>query len=176
MSAALTTADPPEKKAKKPKGGGLGMIGVFLCCVIGAAAGGAGALVGMAKFAPGLIGAHAEAPAAPSPAAAPTALDYIEIDNAFTSNLSDTGRYLQVRISVSSDGGPPVAAAIVKHKPAIVSAVLSVLGELGEADVADRAAKDRLRAKIRTAINEVLNRNAGVSGVREVFIVSLVVQ
>lgn len=140
---------------------------------IGAAVGSGGALVGVATLRPGLLLGHA----APAPVAqAATAIEYVELDNAFTSNLADTGRYLQLRIAVSNTGGPQVAAALAKHKLAIVSAVLAVLGEVGEADVADRAAKTKLRATIRAAINDVLSRNAHVGGVDEVFFTSLVVQ
>lgn len=161
---------------KKPKGRGIAaLLGFALCFVAGAGAGGAGAAIGLLKFAPGLVGGgHGKAEAAADPAKVP--VEYVEVDNAFTSNLVDTGRYLQVRIAVSSNGGPPVAAAMATHKPAIISAVLAVLGDLGEPDVADRVAKDRLRAKIRTAINDVMRSKAGLPGVSEVFIVSLVVQ
>ncbi|MFZ4689120.1 MAG: flagellar basal body-associated FliL family protein [Polymorphobacter sp.] len=49
-------------------------------------------------------------------------------------------------------------------------------GELAEADVADRPAKDKLRGKLKAAINDVL-RSKGVTGdVEDVFFTSLVVQ
>ena len=169
-------ADAPPKKTK---GRGIAaLLGFGLCFAAGAGAGGAGAAIGLLAFAPASVGngggAHAATEKAKEAAKAP--VEYVEIDNAFTSNLVDTGRYLQVRIAASSDGGPAVGAAITAHKPAIVSAVLAVLGELGEPDVADRIAKDKLRAKIRAAINDVLSRKAGLAGVSEVFIVSLVIQ
>ena len=165
-------ADAPPKK---PKGRSIAaLLGFALCFAAGAGAGGAGAAIGLLAFAPGGAGAHSVPKKAEEHAKAP--VEYVEIDNAFTSNLVDTGRYLQVRIAASSDGGPAVGVAITAHKPAIVSAVLAVLGELGEPDVADRIAKDKLRAKIRAAINDVLSRKAGLAGVSEVFIVSLVIQ
>ncbi len=169
----MDAAVPPAKiKAKR----GLGGILMFmLCFVAGTAAGGAGAAIGLMMFAPQRLAAGAT----PLPEAKPAVkspVEYVEIDNAFTSNLVDTGRYLQVKIAVSTEGGPAVAAAIVRHKPAIVSAVLAVLGELGESDVASRAAKDRMRARIRAAMNDVLIRKAATAGIAEVFIVSMVVQ
>ena len=124
------------------------------------------------KFSPGIAGGKAVA----ATAAPATPVEYIELDNAFTSNLADTGRYLQLRIAVSTTGGVPVTAALAQHKLAIVSAVLAVLGEVRESDVADRAAKTKLRATIRGAINDVLDRKAHVVGVDEVFFTSLVVQ
>lgn len=145
----------------------------------GIAAGGGGAVIalsqlgGIAALTGGATAPKAHAEPAP---AAPAKLDYIELENAFTSNLIDTGRYLQLRIAVSTKGGPTVVAAMTEHKLAIVSAILAVLGEAGEADVADRVAKERLRANVRAAINDVLRRKAGTAGVDEVYFTSLVVQ
>ncbi|KPF79494.1 hypothetical protein IP88_01850 [alpha proteobacterium AAP81b] len=142
--------------------------------VLGAVAGGAGTGIGLA--AAGLIGGGggAAAPAAEHHAGEP--VQYVEIDNAFTSNLTDTGRYLQLRLSVSTTGGEEVAAEIAKHKPALVSAVLAVLGDMAEADVADRAAKDKLRARLKEAINEALKAKGETGTIDEVFLTSLVVQ
>ena len=166
-----TTAPPDTDKTVKAKGGGMAkMLFVALAFVAGAGAGGFGAVIGAGKL--GVTRAsHEEAkPAAES------LVEYVEIDTAFTSNLVDTGRYLQVRLSVSTTAGPAVVAAIAKHKPALVSAVLSVLGECSENDVADRAAKDKLRSRLLAAINETLAKKAVKPGIDEVFFTSLVVQ
>ena len=159
--------------AKKPKGGGLmRVLLILLAFVAGAGAGGFGVVMAVTQLGLGggkAAGGH-EAVAAVLP------VQYVEIDNPFTSNLVDTGRYLQLRISVSTKAGEPVVAAIAQHQPAIVSTVLSVLGELSEIDVADRPAKDKLRARLKTAINEVLAGKGVAGGVDEVFFTSLVVQ
>jgi flagellar basal body-associated protein FliL len=165
----MTDAAPKPAKAKK----GLGGVVMVAAAFVGAAAGSGGALMAVVTLRPGLLGGKAAV--APVVVAA-TPVEYIELENAFTSNLADTGRYLQLRIAVSSTGGPPVTAALTQHKLAIVSAVLAVLGEVGEADVADRVAKAKLRATIRGAINDVLTRKAHVAGIDEVFFTSLVVQ
>ncbi len=171
MTAVETPA--PEAVPKKP--GLMAKLLPVLTLVIGAVAGGAGAAIGLA--AAGMIGGgggagHGEAAAA----AHGEPVQYVEVDNAFTSNLTDTGRYLQLRLSVSTTGGEEVATTIEKHKPALVSAVLAVLGELGEADVADRPAKDKLRARIKEAINEVLKGKGEGASIDDVFFTSLVVQ
>lgn len=165
----------PEILAKPPKKSG-GMVKMLLIVVAftgGAAAGGGGAVMAMMQLG-GLPGGNARAAA--KEAATPGKLDYVELDNAFTSNLIDTGRYLQLRIAVSTTGGPAVTAALVKHKLAIISSVLAVLGEMGESDIANRAAKDKLRTQVRTAINDVLRHKAGTAGIDEVYFTSLVVQ
>ena len=102
---ASTTAEPKSADAKpvKEKGSGIGKtLFIVVASAVGAAAGGFGAVIAAGSLGIG-GGGHAEAPAAP----AHGPVEYIEIDQAFTSNLSDTGRYLQVRLSISQSGGPP---------------------------------------------------------------------
>jgi flagellar basal body-associated protein FliL len=174
MTAASPPATPPADAAapaaKKP--GLLVRLLPMVTLVIGAVAGGAGAAIGLVA-AGGLGGGGGAAAPAHHP---PEPVQYVEIDNAFTSNLVDTGRYLQLRLSVSTTGGEEVVAEIEKHKPALVSAVLAVLGDLSEADVADRAAKDKLRGRLRTAVNEVLKAKGEGATIEDVFLTSLVVQ
>ena len=172
----MNAPTPDLAKTAKPKGKAGGIIRILLfgvAFVAGAGAGGFGAIMAAAKLGIGGGGSsHAEAP----PALAHGPVSYVEIDNAFTSNLVDTGRYLQLRLSVSTTGGEPVANAVKLHKPALVSTVLEVLGELSEGDVADRAAKDKLRQKLKESINKTLKENGEAQGVEEVFFTSLVVQ
>ena len=163
-------ADPDKPKLKRRGGGVLLIAAAFIA---GVTAGGAGAGVAMTTF--GLLPAagkdHGKAKS-PEPAK----LDYVEIDNAFTSNLTDTGRYLQLRIAVSTTGGAPVVTALATHKLAIVSSVLGVLGDLAEDDIADRRAKSKLKVQLREAIDGVLRQKAGGGAIDEVFLTSLVVQ
>ena len=167
--AETAAAQPP---TKPPSKGGLGKtLIVFAAFAGGAVAAGGGAAYAVMQ----LANRPAKVPPA-RVAVAPVKLDYVELENAFTSNLVDTGRYLQLKIAVSTTGGPPVIAALATHRLAVVSAVLAVLGDLGESDIADRAAKDKLRRTVRTAINDVLRRKANVDGVDEVYFTSLVVQ
>lgn len=173
MNTATAASDPA--KPAKGKGAGLAKIlFIGLAFVAGAGAGGFGAVIGAGKL--GVTGGGHEAAKPAAESAAESAVEYVEIDTAFTSNLVDTGRYLQVRLSVSTTAGPAVVTAIARHKPALVSAVLSVLGECSENDVADRGAKDKLRSRLLAAINETLAKKGVKPGVDEVFFTSLVVQ
>lgn len=171
--AAATTEKP--KKAKK---GFMGALVPVLAFVAGAGAGGAGAVLAVLQLG-GQLGlpaaGHAPAAAAaPQPPAGP--LEYVEIDNAFTSNLADNGRYLQVKLSLSTFGGADAVAAIEKHHPAIVSAVLAALGEAREPDLASVEAKDALRERLKDVINKALKAKGEPGTVEEVFFTSLVVQ
>jgi flagellar FliL protein len=168
------------KPVKVKRAGGLGKTLVLsLAFVLAAGAAGLGAAVGVVTYGGAFLtqvtGEAGGLTAAPEPAPVGP-VEYAEIDSAFTSNLIDTGRYLQVKISVATTAGEPVVEAITTHEPAVISAVLSVLGEAGEIDVGSRAAKAALAGRVRDAINVVL-RARGVSGeVSEVLFTSLVVQ
>lgn len=174
----MAEADAKVKDAPKKRKGLPALLVPLLACVLGAAAGGAGAAIAVLKFAPGLIaggGAHTPA-AAPHDPVPEGPLEYVEVDNAFTSNLADSGRYLQVKISLSTFGGPEAVESIEKHKPALVSAVLAALGEVREPDIESAKSKDDLRARLKGVINSALKSKGEPGGVEEVFFTSLVVQ
>lgn len=176
----MAEADPKVKDQPKKKKGLPPVLVPLLACVLGAGAGGAGAAIALMKFAPALLGAGGAA--GHTPAAAPHdpvpegPLEYVEVDNAFTSNLADSGRYLQIKLSLSTFGGPTAVEAIEKHKPAIVSSVLAALGEVREPDLESAKAKDALRERLKGVVNSTLKSKGEPGGVEEVFFTSLVVQ
>jgi len=173
----MADAAPVNTNPAKAKSGMARTLILALGFILAAAAAGLGAAVGMMKFGGSLVGsapsAGHSAPEAPPPA---LPVEYVEIDTAFTTNLVDTGRYLQVRLSVSTLGGKTVVDAIALHKPALVSSVLAVLGDLGETDIASRDAKDQLRLRLKDTINGVLRQRGVVGAVEEVLFVSMVIQ
>ncbi|WP_199555008.1 flagellar basal body-associated FliL family protein [Sandaracinobacteroides hominis] len=127
-----------------------------------------------AMFLPTLMPvSHAEK-TPPKPQVAP--LEYVEIDNNFTANLRDTGRFVQVRIAISTQGGAPVVEAVQRHKPAIVAAVLSILADSSEEDVQSTSGREALARRMRMAINDVLQRKSGIAGIDDVFLVNFVLQ
>jgi flagellar FliL protein len=177
MPDAAATTEKPKKKGK-----GLGAVVLpLLAFLAGTAAGGAGAVIAALQFGgqlhlPGTPAAG-HGPAAPAAEPVPAGpLEYVEIDNAFTSNLADSGRYLQVKLSLSTFGGPDAVAVIEKHRPAIISAVLAALGEARETDLANADAKDVLRERLKAVINKALKSKGEPGSVEEVFFTSLVVQ
>lgn len=171
MAEALTIADegaPPRKGRKL-----LRILVPVLLLMLGIAGGAAGMY-----FAPGLLPdllpAAGEAPKPPAPKVAP--LTYVELPNSFTSNLKGSGRFIQVKIAISTHGGTPVVDAVERHRVAIVATVLQVLADTGEADLDAPGGRDRLTTRMRIAINDVLQRKSGVAGVDDVFLTSFVVQ
>ena len=140
----------------------------LLMLLVGATAGVAGAM-----FAPPLLPAPA-AEKPPAPKVSP--LEYVEIDNSFTANLKDTGRFVQVKVAISTQGGAPVVEAVKRHHVAIVSAVLGTLSETGEAELTAPGGREALSRRMRDVINDVLQRKSGIAGVDDVFITSFVLQ
>lgn len=176
MAESLTFADEPPK-AKK--GGKLKRILLpLLLLVVGLGAGAAGMYFAPTLL-PGLLpAASGEAgqlqPKPPAPKVSP--LTYVELPNSFTSNLKGSGRFIQVKIAISTHGGPPVVEAVERHRVAIVAAVLQILAETSEDDLEAPGGRDRLTGRMRMAINDVLQRKSGVAGVDDVFLTSFVVQ
>ena len=156
-----------EPKARKSLGKRLLLPMVLLLAGIGA---GAGAMF----FVEPMLSAPAAAPKPPTPKVAP--LEYVEIDNSFTSNLRDTGRFVQVKVAVSTQGGQPVVEAVKRHQVAIIAAVLGVLADPREADLAAEGGRDILTRRMRIAINDVLQRKSGIAGIDDVFLTSFVMQ
>lgn len=163
----------PSADAPPPKNKGVKRLVLPLAMLItGAAAGAVGGIL-----APQFLGSttgHAGKEAPPVPQVAP--LEYVEVDNSFTANLKDTGRFIQVRTAISTQGGKPVVDAVARHRVAIVAAVLGILSDTSEAEVESPGGRDALARRMRIAINDVLQRKSGIAGVEDVFLTSFVLQ
>jgi flagellar basal body-associated protein FliL len=160
----------PEPEAKK-KGLAGRLLMPLLLLVVGASAGAAGAF-----FLPTLMPQAGEAQHRPTPKVEIGPLEYVEIDHSFTANLKDTGRFVQVRIAISTNGGQPVVEAIERHEPAIIATVLGALAETTEADISAPGGREALTRRMRLAINDLLQRKSGLAGVDDVFLTSFIVQ
>jgi flagellar FliL protein len=161
--AAVAPAEVPPRK------GLLARLVLPLLLLLGGAAAGAGGAVLMPRLLP-----KASVGEKPQPVVAPLA--YVEIDNSFTANLKDSGRFIQIRIALSTQGGQPVVEAVNRHKVAIIAAVLGVLADTTETDLAAAGGRDALTRRMRIAINDVLQRKSGIAGVDDVFLTSFVMQ
>ena len=160
---AEATAEPPARP------GLIRRLALPLLLLVGGAAAGAAG----AAFMPQLLPQAGEAKP-PEPQVAP--LEYVEIPNSFTANLKDTGRFVQVKIAISTQGGPPVVEAVKRHHVAIVAAILDILADTREEDLASPGGRDMLTRKMRLALNDVLQRKSGIAGVDDVFLISFVMQ
>jgi flagellar FliL protein len=163
-------ADAVEAPIEAPAKKGLlaRLLVPLLMLVGGAAAGAAGAV-----FMPTLIPTPA-AEKTPEPEVAP--LQYVEIPTPFTANLKDTGRFVQVKIAISTQGGQPVVDAVERHQVAIVAEVLGVLTDTSEEQLATASGREALARRMRLGINDVLQRKSGIAGVDDVFLTSFILQ
>lgn len=155
-------------EAAAPKKGLVGRLLLPLVLLLT----GAGAGAGGAIFLPGLV--PQSGAAKPEPKVAP--LEYVEIDNSFTSNLKDTGRFVQLKIAVSTQGGPPVLEAVERHRLALIAVVLGILADSSEAELREPAGRELLTRRMRVAINDLLQRKSGIAGIDDVFLTSFVLQ
>lgn len=166
-AVALTPAPEPKKK---------GLIGRLLVPLLLLVAGAAGGAAG-AYFIPTLLPhENASEEKKPAPKVEIGPLEYVEIDHAFTANLKDTGRFVQVRIAISTNGGQPVVEAIERHNLAIIAAVLGVIAETTEAEISAPGGREALTRKMRLAVNDLLQRKSGLAGVDDIFLTSFIVQ
>jgi flagellar FliL protein len=162
-AAAAPSEEPPKKKGLLAR-----LLLPLLLLVGGAAAGAAGAV-----FVPTLMPAKGVEDK-PAPEVAP--LQYVEIPTPFTANLKDTGRFVQVKIAISTQGGQPVVEAVERHQVAIVAEVLGVLTDTSEEELSTSAGREALARRMRLGINDVLQRKSGIAGVDDVFLTSFILQ
>lgn len=152
-----------------PKKGLLSRLLLPLLMLVGGAAAGAAGAV----FIPTLMPMPA-AEKKPKPEVAP--LQYVEIPTPFTANLKDTGRFVQVKIAISTQGGQPVVDAVERHRVAIVAEVLGVLTDTSEEQLSTASGREALARRMRLGINDVLQRKSGIAGVDDVFLTSFILQ
>jgi len=102
---------------------------------------------------------------------------YVPLEPAFTVNFGDagSGRYISLQLEAMTRD-PKVDSALQDHLPAIRNAILLLLGEITDANIADSEAKDELRTTIRDTIRKILLRNGAESSVEQVYFTSLVMQ
>lgn len=159
----LDTADPEKKPGLVKR-----LLLPLLMLLVGLGGGYAASL-----FVPQLLPAQGP-PKPPVPKVSP--LEYVPIDNSFTANLKDSGRFVQVRIAISTNGGKPVVEELERHKIAIIAAVLGVLADTDEAALQAPGGREALTRDMRVVINDLLQRKSGIAGVDEVFLTSFVLQ
>ncbi|MBO6854432.1 MAG: flagellar basal body-associated FliL family protein [Marivivens sp.] len=101
---------------------------------------------------------------------------YFEMENPLTTNLSGSGRYLQVGIGFSTQYDQSIVDNIKKHELAIRSDILAVLSEFTEEDVRGPQGRAFLSAAIRDATNRRLELLEGFGGIEDVFFPTFVLQ
>ncbi len=101
---------------------------------------------------------------------------YFQIPAPFTSNLSDSDAFAQISIAVATYYDNRVIAAIQTHELAIRSAILMMLAQEQEIDLATPEGKEKLQGKLVNIINDVLKSKTGYGGVDNVYFTNFVIQ
>jgi flagellar FliL protein len=101
---------------------------------------------------------------------------YLEIDKEFMTNITNSKKIMVVKVAVMTHYDSRVFDNVKKHEFAIRSAVLDVMRQSTEADVAKADFRSELAAKIKVVMNEMLMKYEDFGGIEDVFFTSFVMQ
>ena len=101
---------------------------------------------------------------------------YLQIDKEFMTNITNSKKVMVVQIAVMTHYDARVFDNVKKHEFAIRSAILDVMRQSTEADVAKPDFRTELAAKIKVVINEMLMKYEDFGGIEDVFFTSFVMQ
>ena len=113
---------------------------------------------------------------APKQAASGFKVTYHQIEQPFTSNLSNSDSFAQLSLAVSTYYDERVFENVVNHEIAIRSAVLMELGQQDALELEAPEGKLRLKKRLRDIINETLKEKTGFGGIEDVYFTNMVVQ
>ena len=101
---------------------------------------------------------------------------YLEIDKEFMTNITSSKKIMVVKVAVMTHYDARVFDNVKKHEFAIRSAVLDVMRQSTEADVAKQDFRVELAAKIKVVMNDMLMKYEDFGGIEDVFFTSFVMQ
>tara|TARA_R110000772_G_scaffold31902_10_gene78426 strand:+ start:2592 stop:3164 length:573 start_codon:yes stop_codon:yes gene_type:complete len=190
----MSDTNPEEEKPKKKKGKMKGLvIGLLAVAVLG----GGGAAGGF--YVAGTMGGEGHEPEDPNKpkiilkdgtavsekeakTAIPSETDnkfkisYHQIEQPFTSNLSNSESFAQLSLAISTYYDERVFQNVTEHEIAIRSAVLMELGQEDPFELESSEGKRKLKKKLRDVINSTLVEKSGFGGIEDVYFTSIVVQ
>ncbi len=101
---------------------------------------------------------------------------YLQIDKEFMTNITASKKVMVVQIAVMTHYDSRVFDNVKKHEFAIRSAILDVMRQSTEADVAKADFRTELAAKIKVVMNDMLMKYEDFGGIEDVFFTSFVMQ
>ncbi|MEO9635725.1 MAG: flagellar basal body-associated FliL family protein [Parasphingorhabdus sp.] len=185
-------------KDEKPKGKKKGKLKtIILIVVLVLVLGGGGAAGGF--FAAGMLGGEKEEPedpnkpkiilkdgtavsdkeassSIPQESSSDFKVTYHQIEQPFTSNLSNSDSFAQLSLAVSTYYDERVFENVTNHEIAIRSAVLMELGQQDAFELEQPEGKLKLKRRLRDIINDTLKAKTGFGGIEDVYFTDLVVQ
>jgi flagellar FliL protein len=163
-------------ESKKKKSGKMKTIIVLF---LGApAVAGAGVAGGVYATHAGWVGQSGPPPrkAEAAPNAARSAPIYYSFQAPFTSNLRDSGSFVQLALSVATADRPEIADQVKLNESALRSVVLMTVADEDAGALATTAGKQKLQTKLRTVMDQVLKTKTGQTGIDSVYFTSFVIQ
>lgn len=190
----MSDSNPEEEEPKKKKGRLKGLVVGLLAVIV---LGGGGAAGGF--FAAGMIASGNEEPedpnepkiilsdgtavsakdaetAVPSETESKFKITYHQIEQPFTSNLSNSESFAQMSLAISTYYDERVFENVTNHEIAIRSAVLMELGQQDPFELETSQGKLKLKARLRDVINATLKSKSGFGGIEDVYFTNMVVQ
>ena len=101
---------------------------------------------------------------------------YMQIEREFLVNVSGSKKVMSVQIAVMTHYDDRVFENVKKHDFAIRSAVLDVMRLTTDADLVKPDFRNELAAKIRDAINTLLEKYEDFGGIEEIHFTNFIVQ
>ncbi len=101
---------------------------------------------------------------------------YYPLAENFTSNLRDSGGFVQLGLGVSTYYDERVVENVKLHEMAVRSAILMTLSEQDLGALSTPQGKEALKGRLRASINEVLKKKEGFGGIDDVYFTSFVIQ
>jgi flagellar FliL protein len=101
---------------------------------------------------------------------------YLQIDKEFMTNITGSKKVMVVQIAIMTHYDNRVFDNVKKHEFAIRSAILDVMRQSTEADIAKADFRLELAAKIKVVMNEMLMKYEEFGGIEDVFFTSFVMQ
>ena len=101
---------------------------------------------------------------------------YMQIEREFLVNLSGSKKVMSVQIAVMTHYDDRVFENVKKHEFALRSVIMDVMRQTQEADMVKPDFRKELAAKIRDAINTLLEKYEDFGGVEDIYFTNFIVQ
>jgi flagellar FliL protein len=101
---------------------------------------------------------------------------YLQIDKEFMTNITGSKKVMVVQIAIMTHYDSRVFDNVKKHEFAVRSAVLDVMRQSTEAEIAKPEFRNELAGKIKEVMNAMLMKYEDFGGIEDVFFTSFVMQ
>jgi flagellar FliL protein len=102
--------------------------------------------------------------------------NYLQLDKELMTNITGSKKVMVVQVALMTHYDTRVFDNVKKHEFALRSAMLDVMRQTTEADVAKPDFRKELATKLKTEVNELLEKFEDFGGIEDVFFTSFVMQ